>query len=195
MVDANNSAVGSAPAGRGGWGPLFGLLPALPYLALIVLALIGVSWTSISSAPSTTYWVMLTPVAAFICIAAGWSGASARGEGARMITTQILQWTAVLVAMWLVNVSDMHRLLSVDAKAPILLTLIALGVFISGLYLRAWKLCVVAAFLAVAVPIVAWVEQAALLLLIIAGGLITLGLAGWWAKGGGAGTDALVPRR
>jgi hypothetical protein len=58
----------------------------------------------------------------------------------------------------------------------ILLTLIASGVFISGLYLRAWKLCVVAAFLAVAVPIVAWVEQAALLLLIIAGG-IALGLA------------------
>jgi len=62
-------------------------------------------------------------------------------------------------------------------------TLIALGVFISGLYLRAWKLCAVAAFLAVAVPIVAWVERAALLLLIIAGGLIALGFAGWWAQG------------
>jgi hypothetical protein len=33
--------------------------------------------------------------------------------------------------------------------------------------------------LAVAVPIVAWVEQAALLLLIMAGGLIALGFAGW----------------
>ena len=94
MVDANNNAVGSVPAnGRGhghGHGPLFGLLPALPYLALIVLRLIGVSWTSISSAPSTTYWGMLTPVAAFICIAAGWSSASARGEGAQTITTQVL---------------------------------------------------------------------------------------------------------
>jgi len=152
-------------------------------LALVILGLLGVSWTSVSSVPSTTYWVMLTPVAAFICIAAGWSGASARGERARMITTQVLQWAAVLAAMWLVNVSDMRRLLNVDAKALILLTLIALGVFISGLYLRAWKLCAVAAFLAVAVPIVAWVERAALLLLIIAGGLIALGFAGWWAQG------------
>jgi hypothetical protein len=39
--------------------------------------------------------------------------------------------------------------------------------------------------LAVAAPIVAWVEQAALLLLIMAGGLIALGFAGWWAKGRG----------
>jgi hypothetical protein len=94
MVDANNNAVGSVPAnGHGhGHGPLFGLLPALPYLALIVLGLIGVSWTSISSAPSTTYWGMLTPVAAFTCIAARRCG-------------------------WLVNASDMRRLLNVDAKA------------------------------------------------------------------------------
>jgi len=99
-----------------------------------------------------------------------------------MITTQILQWAAVLAAMWLVNVSDVRRLLNVDAKALILLTLIALGVFISGLHLRAWKLCVVAAFLAVAVPIVAWVERAALLLVIIAGGLIALQLVSWWAQ-------------
>jgi hypothetical protein len=49
-------------------------------------------------------------------------------------------------------------------------------------YLRAWKLCVAAAFLAVAAPIVARVEQAAQLLLIIAGGLIALGVTGWWAK-------------
>ena len=172
---------------------MFGPLPALPYLALIVLGLIGVCWTSISSAPSTTYWVMMTPVAAFICIVAGWEGASARGEGPRMIKTQVLQWAAVLAAMWLVNVSDMRRLLNVDAKALILLTLIALGVFISGLHLRAWRLCVVAAFLAVAVPIVAWVEQAALLLIIIAGGLIALGFAGWWARG--AGTNSFAPGR
>jgi len=182
MADANNRAVGSVQSG-GGRGSWFRLLPELPYLALVILGLLGVSWTSVSSVPSTTYWVMLTPVAAFICIAAGWSGASARGERARMITTQVLQWAAVLAAMWLVNVSDMRRLLNVDAKALILLTLIALGVFISGLYLRAWKLCAVAAFLAVAVPIVAWVERAALLLLIIAGGLIALGFAGWWAQG------------
>ena len=193
MTDANNRAVGGVPLGGDRRGPLFGLLPALPYLALIVLGLIGVSWTSISSAPSTTYWVMMTPVAAFICIVAGWKGASARGEGARMITTQVLQWAAVLAAMWLVNVSDMRRLLNVDAKALILLTLIALGVFISGLHLRAWRLCVVAAFLAVAVPIVAWVEQAALLLIIIAGGLTALGFAGWWARG--AGTNSFAPGR
>jgi hypothetical protein len=63
-----------------------------------------------------------------------------------------------------------------------LLTLLALGVFVSGIHLRAWKLCVTGAFLAVAVPIIAWFEQAALLLLLIGASLIALGLVSWWAR-------------
>jgi hypothetical protein len=41
---------------------------------------------------------------------------------------------------------------------------------------------VTAVFLAVAVPITAWVEQATLLLLIIGGVLIALGFLNWWAQ-------------
>jgi hypothetical protein len=99
-----------------------------------------------------------------------------------MIVTQILQWAAVLVAMYLVTVSDVPRLLNVGALGLILLTLLALGVFVSGLHLRVWKLCVVGAFLAVEVPIVAWVERASLLLLLIAAALVGLGFVGRWAQ-------------
>ena len=38
------------------------------------------------------------------------------------------------------------------------------------------------AFLAVAVPIAAWFEQAALLLLLIGAALIAFGLARWWVR-------------
>ena len=37
-------------------------------------------------------------------------------------------------------------------------------------------------FLAVAVPIAAWFEQAALLLLLIGAALIPFGLARWWVR-------------
>jgi hypothetical protein len=63
-----------------------------------------------------------------------------------------------------------------------LLALLALGVFISGLHLRRGKLCVTGAFLAVAVPMIAWFEQAALLLLLLGGALIALAFLNWWVQ-------------
>jgi hypothetical protein len=55
-------------------------------------------------------------------------------------------------------------------------------VFISGLDLRAWRLGVAGLFLAIAVPLVAWFEQAALFLVFIGAVLIALGLIFWWAR-------------
>jgi hypothetical protein len=48
---------------------------------------------------------------------------------------------------------------------------------------RVWTLCVAGVFLAVAAPLVAWFEQAALVLLIIAAVMIALGLLLWWGRG------------
>ena len=67
-----------------------------------------------------------------------------------------------------------------DALGSILLTLLALGVFISGLDLRTWKLCVAGAFLALAVPFVAWFADAGLFIFLIGVVLIALGLLAWW---------------
>ena len=50
----------------------WGLIEELPYAAIIVLTLIGVSWESISNAPKTTYWEYVTPIIGVICIVAGW---------------------------------------------------------------------------------------------------------------------------
>jgi hypothetical protein len=55
-------------------------------------------------------------------------------------------------------------------------------VFVSGLNVRSWKLCLTGAFLAVAVPIAAWVERSALLLLLIGAALIGLLILYWWLR-------------
>jgi hypothetical protein len=157
------------------------LLDDLPYAAIIALGLIGVSWTSISRTPSTTYWVFLTPVIALICIIAGWRH-TASGERVAMAVTQVLQWAAVLIAMYLLTIGDVQRSLSANATGLMLLTLLALGVFVSGLNLRAWKLCVTGAFLAIAVPAIAWLHDAALLLLLIGLALIALLFLYWWIR-------------
>jgi len=168
---------GARDSGRSWWGPI----DDLPYAAIIVLGLIGISWTSISQTPSTTYWVYLTPVIALICIVAGWRHTPS-DERIAMIVIQVLQWAAVLIAMYLITITNARRSLEANGTGLMLLTLLALGVFVSGLNVRAWKLCVTGAFLALAVPMVAWVEQAALLLLLVGIALIALLILYWWIR-------------
>jgi hypothetical protein len=158
-----------------------GLLDDLPYAAIIVLGLIGISWTSIARAPTATYWVYLTPVIGLICIVAGWRHTRS-GERIAMVVTQVLQWAAVLIAMVLITTTNARQSFEANAAGLMLLTPLALGVFVSGLNVRSWKLCVTGAFLALAVPTVAWVEQAALLLLLVGAALIGLLILYWWIR-------------
>ena len=145
------------------------LLDNLPFVAIIVLGLIGSGWASLSRTPTARYWVIVTPVIGVICIAAGWRH-TLKGERLGMVAIQALQWGAVLIAMYLLTVSTVEQSLSANATGLMLLTVLALGVFVSGLDLRSWKLCLTGAFLAVAVPAIAWIQQAALLLLLIGTG-------------------------
>ncbi|HZZ63415.1 MAG TPA: hypothetical protein VFE63_19990 [Roseiarcus sp.] len=159
----------------------WGLIDDLPYFAIIVLGLIGISWTSIAREPTATYWVYLTPIIGLICIIVGWRHTRS-GDRIAMIVTQVLQWAAVLIAMYLITVANARQSLEANATGLMLLTLLALGVFVSGLNVRSWKLCVTGAFLAIAVPMVAWVERAALLLLLVGVALIGLLILYWWLR-------------
>ena len=170
---------------------LAALLDELPYAAIIALGLIGISWTSISRTGTTTYWVILTPILALICIVAGWRH-TVSGQRIAMAITQVFQWAAVLAAMWLMQVSDENAVLNSNETGLMLLTLLALGVFVSGLNLRSWKLCVTGAFLGVCVPVAAWVEHAALLLLLVGLTLIALGALYWWYSARRGGREGSV---
>ncbi|RBP11215.1 hypothetical protein DFR50_117101 [Roseiarcus fermentans] len=156
-----------------------GLIDNLPYVAIIVLGLVGISWTSFTGTPSPNYWLVVTPIFALICIVAGWIHTD-RGGRLAMVVTQVLQWAAFLLAMYLLTVSAVTRSVDVNAIALMILTQLALGVFVSGLNLRAWRLCLTGAFLGVSVPTIAWLQDASLFLLGVAVVLIVLMLIYWW---------------
>ena len=166
-------------AGAGRASRFAGLIREAPYLLLIVLSLIGIGWTSVSRTPTTTYWIVLAPVAALISIAAGWRRCLSNAERLRMVASQALHWAAFLLAMILVTVSDVHGMLNFNPTALMLLTLLALGVFTAGLSLWSWKLCVTGVFLGLAAPLLAWVERAALLLMLIGAALIAFLVLRW----------------
>jgi len=181
MSDANSSpSDGVAEPRRSRYWT--SLLAEAPYFAIVLIGVVGVCWTSFFRTPTATYWVIMTPVTSLLCIAVGWRHLPHGRGRLEMIAIQLGQWAAILVSMYLIYVSNVQGQVTSAALGSMMLTLLALGVFVSGLDLRAWKLCVAGVFLAIAVPLVAWFEQAALFLVFVGAVLIALLLFLSWGR-------------
>ena len=134
------------------------------------------AWTTVTGQPKSIYWMMFTPVAALICIIEGYRACQTAGDWLRLSITQIVQWIAIGIAMYVLMLTPVRGLMNDDAVGLTLLTFIALGVFLSGLHERVWRLCVLGVFLGIAVPVLAWIESAVLLM---AGLLLVLCVVGF----------------
>lgn len=145
-----------------------------PYFAMLAVALFGVARTSIARGSMTNYWIVVAPFFAVICVITRWRDVEGKAPHWRLIKTVALHWLAVLIAMYLIFVSDVKQMMSSDASALVLLTVLALGTFTAGVHIPAWRICVVAVVLALAVPAIAWLDQATLLLLLIAAALLVV---------------------
>ena len=109
-----------------------------------------------------------------ICVITRWRDVEGKAPHWRLIKTVALHWLAVLVAMYLVFVSDVKQMMNSDASALVLLTVLALGTFTAGVHVAAWRICLVGVVLALAVPAIAWLEEATLLLLLVATALVAI---------------------
>jgi hypothetical protein len=143
------------------------LIKNWPYFTMLALALFGVARTSIARQALTSYWIILAPFFAVICVITRWRDVEGKAAHWHLIQTEALHWFAVLVAMYLVFVSDVKQMMNSDASALVLLTVLALGTFTAGVHVAAWRICLVGAVLALAVPAIAWLDQATLLILLI----------------------------
>ena len=156
------------------------LMREWPYLAILVLSLFGVAYTSVAQRPVTTYWLALAPLIGIICVVTRWQNTQSREMHLRLIWTQVLHWGAVLMAMNLVFVADVGQMMNADARALSILTLLALGTFTAGVHVDAWRICLVGIILGLGVPAIAWLEQTALLLVLVVAVLIGITAPLWW---------------
>ena len=143
-------------------------LKQLPYIAVLGMALIGVGITSFTGRALDLYWVILAPAYGVMCVVAGWPRARHREERFRLIWKQALHWATFLVAMLVVTSSEVRGVENNNSMGLNLMTILASGTFVAGVHAEAWQVCVVGALLALAVPAVAWVEQSALLFVLLA---------------------------
>ena len=179
MSEDSLSATSGAPsaAARPWWRD------ELPYLAMLVLAVVGAGYTSIAPHASALLWAVLPVAFAAICIAAGWRRAKNRPQRWRLIWTQGLHWGALLGCMQLLFLPDVQGMLNTDAVGLALLALLAFGTFLAGVHAASWRICAAAVVMAVAVPLIAFVEQSALLLLRLEVALVAavIGFI-WWRR-------------
>ncbi|BBU60581.1 hypothetical protein MSC49_05160 [Methylosinus sp. C49] len=151
------------------------LLRQWPYFVMLLLALFGVAYTSVTRQGMTTYWIALAPIFGLISIAGGWQEAETAEEKWRLLRTQVLHWGAVLAAMCLIFISDVRQIMNSDSSALTVLTVLALGSFTAGIHADAWRVSLVGLLLALAVPAIAWLEESTLLILLIVAVIAVIG--------------------
>jgi hypothetical protein len=154
----------------------------LPLAIVLILTVAGVAYTSFSKRPIVTYWELLAPVIALVCVGAGWQGAGDKSGRLRLIVMQVLHWGAFLLVMNILLLSSVQRIFTAQTTALAIFTLLALGTFTAGVQVLSWQVCLLGAIMALGIPAIAWIENSALLaMLIVAAGIGVVAVL-WWHR-------------
>jgi predicted lipid-binding transport protein (Tim44 family) len=149
------------PRGFLGW-----LGDRLPYIVVMIMAVLGVAYTSMSGRPLYGYWEFLAIAIGLACIAIGWRQTSDPAARRRLVVTQSLHWLAFLIAMTILLLPGVNTFLNGPATGLALMLLLALGTFVAGVHVSA-DIAVLGIALALTVPAMAWLKQSALMLVLI----------------------------
>ena len=141
---------------------------------MLLLAFAGISFPVPAS-----YWLIVTPVFGIISIASGWSHFANNQARLRMVCLQAVSWSALILAIYALYNNGSQGVLNSNAISLAMITLLALGTFLAGLHAHSWRTCVVGIILFVTVPVLGWIDQVSILL-VIGALLIVAVAAGTW---------------
>ena len=97
----------------------------LPFTLVLILAILGVAYTTVSKQSIIVYWELLAPVIGLVCVGAGWPNANDKNARLLLICTQALHWVAFLLVMNLMLLPSVQRILNASATGLSILTLLA----------------------------------------------------------------------
>jgi hypothetical protein len=151
------------------------LLHDMPYITMLLLALVGV----VLKLPFA-YWLILMPLFGAISIGTGWSHAASRHDRLELVWRMALTWCALLLAIFLMFADSFSTVLRGSATRPEMMALLALGTFTAGIQAREWRICAVGGLLFLSVPALVWLHESPLLLGACVVVVIALGSVAWW---------------
>jgi hypothetical protein len=152
----------------------------LPFTLVLILTIAGVAYTSFSKQPIVGYWEILAPIIALVCIASGWHDAADKTARLRLVVTQALHWIAFLMVMNILLLSSVQRIFTAQTTALAIFTLLALGTFTAGIQVLSWQVCLLGVIMALGIPAIAWIENSALLAVLIVAAVVAVVAVSWW---------------
>lgn len=165
------------------------LLRKLPYIAVLALTILGTAYTSMSQHPLVGYWEFVALATGVVCVTTGRANFSDRQARFRLMWTQAIHWTAILVAMNIVLLPGVQRMLTGPATGLALLLLLALGTFLAGVQVSL-QIAFLGLVMASLVPAIAWLKQSILFIVLAVATVAALGFAFWWRQPDEIGTNA-----
>ena len=164
----------------------------LPFVVVLLLTIAGVAYTSFTKKPIVGYWEILAPIIGLVCVGAGWQEAVDRSARLRLVATQALHWFAFLLVMNMLLLPSVQRDFTAAATALAVFTLLALGTFTAGIQVLSWQVCLLGLIMALGIPAIAWIENSALIIVLIVASIAGVAVVLWWYFRG-ARTDAAAP--
>lgn len=155
----------------------------LPYIVMLLAAVLGIGMATFTGEMTPIYWEILTPLYAIICIHTGWRKTEDREARLKLVWTQSAHWLSVLVAMYVIYLPRVQDVMNNNAAGITLMTILALATVLAGIHAAAWQISAVGLVLAISIPIIAWIQQSALILTIVVIVLVFALLVGaslWW---------------
>ena len=74
----------------------------------------------------------------------------------------------------------MQRVFTAQRGRLAIFTLLALGTFTAGVHVLSWQVCLLGLIMALGIPAIAWIENSALLVVLIVGVVVGIGAVVWW---------------
>jgi hypothetical protein len=150
----------------------------LPYIAVLLVALFGVAYTSMAHQPLPGVWEGLAIAVGVLCVTEAWSATADRSGRLKLIWKQAAHWAAILFAMNLVLLTGVQSMMTSPGTGLMILLLFAMGTFLAGLN-TSLQIAFLGFVMALAVPAIAWLKQSALFLFLVAAAIIGIGLGLW----------------
>ena len=82
--------------------------------------------------------------------------------------------------MNLMLVPSVQRLFQASATGLAIFTLLTLGTFTAGVHVLSWQICLLGMIMALGIPAIAWIQNSALLFVLVAGGAAGIAAVLWW---------------
>jgi hypothetical protein len=155
-------------------------LKELPFALVLILTTLGVAYTSFTKQPIVGFWELLAPLIALVCIGSGWPSVADKTARLTLIGSQAMHWLAFIVVMNVLLLPSVQRNFTANSTAIAVFTLLALGTFTAGLQVFSWQVCSLGLVMALTVPAVAWIENSALIVVVIFAMMLAVGVAVWW---------------